>query len=38
MAVSIMAELAHRVESTNNQLSAALAEVKQLRETAGIAA
>ena len=38
MAVSIMQELAHRVESTNNQLSAALAEVKQLRETAGIAA
>jgi CRP-like cAMP-binding protein len=38
MAVSIMQELAHRVESTNNQLSSALAEVKQLRETAGIAA
>lgn len=38
MAVSIMQELAHRVESTNNQLSAALAEVKQLRESAGIAA
>ena len=33
MAVSIMQELAHRVESTNNQLRAALAEVKQLRET-----
>ena len=38
MAVSIMKELAHRVESTNNQLSTALAEVKRLRETAGIAA
>ena len=38
MAVSIMQELAHRLESTNNQLRAALAEVKQLREGAGIAA
>ena len=38
MAVSIMQELAHRVESTNNQLRTALAEVKRLRETAGIAA
>jgi CRP-like cAMP-binding protein len=38
MAVSIMQELAHRVESTNNQLSGALAEVKRLREDAGIAA
>ena len=35
MAVSIMQELAHRQESTNNQLRAALAEVKQLREQAG---
>ena len=35
MAVSIMQELAHRVESTNNQLSGALAEVKRLREDAG---
>ena len=33
-----MQELAHRVELTNNQLSAALAELKKLRETAGIAA
>ena len=38
MAVSIMQELAHRLESTNNQLRTALAEVKRLRETAGIAA
>jgi CRP-like cAMP-binding protein len=37
MSVSIMQVLAHRVESTNKQLSTALAEVKQLRETAGIA-
>ena len=35
MAVSIMQELAHRLESTNNQLRTALAEVKRLRETAG---
>lgn len=38
MAVSIMQELAHRLELMNNQLSTALAEVKRLRETAGIAA
>ena len=38
MAVSIMQELAQRLESTNNQLSAAVAENKRLRETAGIAA
>jgi len=38
MAVSIMQELAHRVESTNSQLSSALAEVKRLREDAGITA
>jgi CRP-like cAMP-binding protein len=38
MAVSIMQELAHRLESTNNQLSTAIAEIKRLRETAGIAA
>jgi CRP/FNR family cyclic AMP-dependent transcriptional regulator len=38
MAVSIMQELAHRLESNNNQLSMALAEVKRLREAAGIAA
>jgi CRP/FNR family transcriptional regulator, cyclic AMP receptor protein len=38
MAVSIMQELALRLDSTNNQLSRALAEVKQLREGGGIAA
>ena len=38
MAVSIMQELAQRVESTNNKLSAAVAEIKRLRETTGIAA
>jgi CRP/FNR family cyclic AMP-dependent transcriptional regulator len=38
MAVSIMQELAQRVDRTNHQLSAALAEVKRLREEAGIAA
>jgi CRP-like cAMP-binding protein len=38
MAVSIMQELALRLESTNKQLSGALAEVKRLREEAGIAA
>ncbi len=38
IAVSIMQELAHRLDSTNNQLRTARAEVKRLRETAGIAA
>jgi CRP/FNR family transcriptional regulator, cyclic AMP receptor protein len=38
MAVSIMQELAHRLDLTNHQLSTALAEVKRLREGAGIAA
>jgi CRP-like cAMP-binding protein len=38
MAVSIMQELALRLESTNNQLRTALAEINRLRETAGIAA
>ena len=38
MAVSIMQELAQRVDSTNKQLSTALAEVKRLREGDGIAA
>src|SRR5215813_11039858 len=38
MAVFIMQVLAHRVESTNNQLRGALNEVKRLREQAGIAA
>jgi hypothetical protein len=33
-----MQELAQRLESTNNQLSTAVAEIKRLRETAGIAA
>jgi len=32
MAVSIMRELAHRLELTNNQLRAALSEVRRLRE------
>jgi len=38
MAVAIMQELAERLESTNNQLRGSLAEVKRLREGAGIAA
>ena len=38
MAVSIMRELAQRLDATNHQLSAALAEVKRLREQAGLAA
>lgn len=38
MAVSIMQELAHRVEATNNQLRTAMAENKRLREQVGIAA
>ena len=38
MAVSIMQELAHRVESMNNQLRTATAELKKLRETTGAAA
>jgi CRP/FNR family transcriptional regulator, cyclic AMP receptor protein len=38
MAVSIMQELAQRLESTNRQLSGAVAEVKRLREEAGLAA
>jgi len=32
MAVSIMRELAHRLEMTNNQLRASLSEVRRLRE------
>jgi CRP-like cAMP-binding protein len=36
MAVSIMQELAHRLDLTNHQLSTALAEVKRLREGAGL--
>ena len=35
MAVSIMQELAHRVEANNNQLRAALSEVRKLREQHG---
>jgi hypothetical protein len=35
MAVSIMQELAHRMESSNNQLRVALTEVRQLREQVG---
>jgi CRP/FNR family transcriptional regulator, cyclic AMP receptor protein len=38
MAVSIMQELAQRLEATNKQLSGALAEVKRLRVESGIAA
>jgi CRP-like cAMP-binding protein len=34
MAVSIMLELAHRLDATNNQLRSALSEVRQLREAA----
>jgi CRP-like cAMP-binding protein len=38
MAVSIMRELAQRLEATNKQLSTAHSELKRLREGAGIAA
>ena len=38
IAISIMLELAHRLDSTNNQLRTARAEVRRLRDTAGIAA
>jgi CRP-like cAMP-binding protein len=38
MAVSIMQELAQRLESTNRQLSGAVAELKRLREDAGVPA
>ena len=37
MAVSIMRELAHRLEQTNNQLRTALSEVRRLREGSGAA-
>jgi len=37
MAVSIMRELAHRLELTNNRLLAATTEVQRLRQTAGAA-
>jgi CRP/FNR family cyclic AMP-dependent transcriptional regulator len=33
MAISIMRELAHRLEANNNQLRTALAEVRRLRDT-----
>jgi CRP-like cAMP-binding protein len=38
ISVSIMQELAHRLDVTNNQLRATMAEVKRLRERVGIAA
>jgi CRP-like cAMP-binding protein len=38
MAVAMMQELAERLASTNNQLSAAVAELRRLREQCGIAA
>jgi CRP-like cAMP-binding protein len=38
MALTIMQELAHRLQNTNNQLRTAQAEVKRLREQVGIAA
>jgi len=38
ISVSIMQELAHRLDANNNQLRAALAEVRRLREQAGVAA
>lgn len=38
MAVSIMRELAHRLEATNNRLLAATNEVQRLRQSAGAAA
>ncbi len=37
MAVSIMRELAHRLEMTNNQLRTALTEVQRLRGGSGAA-
>src|SRR5215813_10058348 len=38
IAVSIMQELAHRLELSNNQLRTAVSEAKRLRDTAGAAA
>ncbi|MGH7058967.1 MAG: cyclic nucleotide-binding domain-containing protein [Stellaceae bacterium] len=38
MAVAMMQELAERLAANNNQLSAALAEVKRLRQEAGVPA
>jgi hypothetical protein len=37
MAVSIMRELAHRLELNNNQLRTALSELQRLRETSDAA-
>ena len=38
ISISIMQELAHRLEASNNQLRAAHTEINRLRERAGIAA
>lgn len=38
MAVSIMRELAHRLDAANNQLRMTHAELRRLRENAGVAA
>jgi CRP-like cAMP-binding protein len=38
ISVSIMQELAHRLDAVNNQLRAVMAENKRLREQVGIAA
>src|SRR5215831_4430836 len=38
MAISIMQELAHRVELMNNELRAASAEIERLRKATGVAA
>ena len=38
ISVSIMQELAHRLDAANNQLRAVMAEDKRLREQVGIAA
>ena len=38
ISISIMQELAHRLEASNNQLRAAHTEINRLREKAGIAA
>ena len=38
ISVSIMQELAHRLDAANNQLRAVMAENKRLREQVGIAA
>jgi CRP-like cAMP-binding protein len=38
MAIALMQELAHRVESMNNQLRAARAEIERLRQSSSVAA